>query len=195
MVRTFLFALTVTLASGTALMAPATMAADAVAQQESFSDWLFSVSRHKEIAPVNNAAWAEECSACHYAYPPGLLPSASWDKLLTADALGNHFGESAELDADTLKTVRDYAIANAADTSYAKRARKIAHATQQGDAPIRITDIKYIKRMHHEIPKKMIEGNDQVKSLSQCNACHTQADKGVFDDDTVRIPGYEDWED
>jgi len=195
MVRTFLFALTATLVCSTALVAPATMADDTATASESFSDWLLSISRHKEFAPVNNATWAEECSACHYAYPPGLLPAASWEKLLTADALGDHFGENAELDADTLKTIHDYAIANAAETSYAKRARKIAHATAQGEAPIRITDIKYIKRIHHEIPQEMITGNDKVKSLSQCNACHTQADKGVFDDETVRIPGYEDWED
>lgn len=195
MLRTFLFALMTTLGCGTALLAPAALADDATATPESFSGWMFSLSRHKEFEAVNNAAWAEECSACHLAYPPGLLPAASWNKLLTADALADHFGENAELDAETLKTIHDYAVTNAAENSYSKRARKIAHATADGAAPIRITDIKYIKRMHHEIPKKMITGNDKVKSLSQCNTCHTQADKGVFDDDTVRIPGYEDWED
>ena len=173
----------------------AASAADNAMPRETFSDWLFSLSRHKEFEPVTNSTWSEECGACHLAYPPGLLPSASWNKLLSADALNNHFGENAELDVDTLKTVRDYAVANAAETSMSKRARKIAHATAGGEAPLRITEIKYIKRMHHEIPEKMISGNDKVKSLSQCNACHTQASKGVFDDDTVRIPGYEDWED
>jgi hypothetical protein len=177
------------------LSATTTLATDNAPEQESFSDWLFSISRHKEFAPVSNPTWAEECSACHFAYPPGLLPSASWNKLLTATALSDHFGENAELDADTLKTIHDYAVANAAETSYMKRSRKIAHATADGDAPLRITDIKYIKRIHHEIPAKMITGNDKVKSLSQCNSCHTQADKGVFDDDTVRIPGYENWDD
>ena len=33
----------------------------------------------------------------------------------------------------------------------------------------------------------MVKGNNDVKSLSYCNKCHTQADKGVFDEDTVSI--------
>jgi hypothetical protein len=40
----------------------------------------------------------------------------------------------------------------------------------------------------------MIKGNKDVKSLSNCDACHTQAGKGVFDSDTVKIPNYSDWE-
>jgi len=60
---------------------------------------------------------------------------------------------------------------------------------------LRITEVRYIKRKHHEIPDKMIKGNKDVKSLSYCDACHTQAAKGVFDEDTVKIPNYPDWED
>lgn len=196
MKRTLMFSLLAAAASlGTAGFSPVACAADNTEPRESWAGWAFSVARHKEFEPVNNAAWAEECGACHMAYPPGTLPSASWRALLTSEALADHFGENAELDDDTLKIVRDYAIAHAAETSYSKRARKIAHATSEGEAPLRITDIKYIKRVHHEIPARMITGNDKVKSLSQCNACHTQADQGVFDDDTVRIPGYESWED
>ena len=195
MKRTLIFSLLTAAIFDTAVISQGAIAADQTAPRESISDWMFSLSRHKEFEPVSNATWAEECGACHLAYPPGTLPSASWNRLLTADALAHHFGENAELDDDTLKIVRDYAVANAAETSYSKRARKIAHATSTGEAPLRITEIPYIRRMHHEIPAKMITGNDKVKSLSQCNACHTQADQGVFDDDTVRIPGYENWED
>ena len=151
--------------------------------------------RQKEIVPVENKQYKDECGSCHFAYQPGLLPTKSWEKLLTADALSQHFGENAELDADTLKSIRDYALANAADKSYHKRSRKIAIATENIDAPLRITEVRYIKRKHHEIPEKMIKGNKDVKSLSYCDACHTQAAKGVFDADTVKIPNYPDWED
>jgi len=194
MKHTLKFSLLTAASISAAISCSGAIAADQSAPRASMSDWIFSLSRHKEFEPVSNATWAEECGACHLAYPPGALPSVSWNKLLTADALTHHFGENAELDDDTLKIVRDYAVANAAETSYSKRARKIANATSTGEAPLRITEIPYIKRVHHEIPAKMITGNDKVKSLSQCNACHTQADQGVFDDDTVRIPGYEDWE-
>ncbi len=163
--------------------------------EEQYSDWLLSISRQKEFNPVANATYQEECGSCHFAYWPGMLPSQSWKKLLDAKALEDHFGENAELEADTLKEIRDFALENAADKSYYKRARKIAKATENGEAPLRITEIRYIKRKHHEIPEKMVKGNKDVKSLSYCDKCHTEAKKGVFDKDTVRIPNYPDWED
>ena len=64
----------------------------------------------------------------------------------------------------------------------------------EDETPLRITEVRYIKRKHHDIPEKMIKGNKDVKSLSYCNACHTQADKGIFDSDTVSIPNYPDWD-
>ena len=166
-----------------------------IAAAEDLTEAILTPFRQKEIVPVDNKQYKDECGSCHYAYPPGLLPGKSWEKLLTAEALKKHFGENAELDTDTLKVIHDYAIANAADKSYHKRSRKIAIATENVEAPLRITEVRYIKRKHHEIPEKMIKGNKDVKSLSYCDACHTQANKGVFDEDTVRIPNYPDWED
>ena len=167
----------------------------AVAAEESLTQWWFSPWRHKEVQPVANKTWNEECGGCHLAYQPGLLPAKSWEKLLDETALADHFGDDATLDAETLKEVRDYALANAADKSYYKRSRKIALATATGDAPLRITDVRYIKRKHHEIPEKMIKGNKDVKSLSHCNKCHTKATEGNYDNDTVSIPNYPDWKD
>jgi hypothetical protein len=164
------------------------------AEEENFAHALFTPFRQKEIVPVDNKQYKEECGSCHFAYPPGLLPSKSWEKLLTADALSKHFGENAELDSDTLKVIHDYAVESAADKSYRKRSRKIAIATRDIDAPLRITEVRYIKRKHSELSEKMIKGNKDVKSLSYCDACHTQANKGVFDADTVRIPNYTDWD-
>jgi hypothetical protein len=162
---------------------------------EDLTEAILTPFRQKEIVPVNNKQYKDECGSCHFAYQPGLLPTKSWEKLLTAEALKKHFGENAELDADTLKVIHDYAIANAADKSYHKRSRKIAVATEDTEAPLRITEVRYIKRKHHEIPDKMITGNKDVKSLSYCDACHTQANKGVFDEDTVKIPNYPNWDD
>ena len=117
------------------------------------------------------------------------------DLYLCKTCLSNHFGENAELDKDTLANIYSYAMANASDKSYHMRSRKITQATAQGEAPLRITEISYIRRKHHEIPEKMIKDNKDVKSLSNCDACHTQAAKGVFDADTVKIPNYPDWDD
>jgi hypothetical protein len=162
---------------------------------ENLTQAILSPLRQKEIVPVDNKQYKVECGSCHFAYQPGLLPAKSWEKLLTTEALKKHFGENAELDLDTLKEIHDYAIANSADKSYHKRERKIAIATENIEAPLRITEVRYIKRKHHEIPEKMIQGNKEVKSLSYCDKCHTQAEKGIYDEDTVNIPNYPDWED
>lgn len=163
--------------------------------EESLLEAIFTPLRQKEIVPVSNTQYRDECGSCHFAYQPGLLPAKSWEKLLSPEALGKHFGANAELDKDTLTVIHDYAIANAADKSYHKRSRKIAQSTTQGDAPLRITEVRYIRRKHIEIPERMIRGNKDVKSLSYCDACHTQAGKGVFDTDTVNIPNFPDWDD
>jgi hypothetical protein len=41
----------------------------------------------------------------------------------------------------------------------------------------------------------MVKENEDVNSLSNCDTCHTQAEKGVFDDDTVKIPNFPEWDD
>jgi hypothetical protein len=184
-----------------ALLAVALLTGSAYAGAEEYfldSDfmvWLFNFQRTKGVKPVTDKLYEEECGACHFAYQPGLLPARSWETLLDAEALRKHFGVNAELDDDTLKALRDYALANAADRSWYKRSRKIAVATEQGPAPLRITELRYISRKHHDIPEKMIKGNKGVKSLSFCDKCHTQAGQGVYDADTVNIPNYPDWDD
>lgn len=178
-----------------ALLAGVLFCGTAGAEERSLFEAIVTPMRQKEIVPVDNKPYKDECGSCHFAYQPGLLPTKSWEKLLTPEALSKHFGENAELDKETLKVIYDYALANAADKSYHKRSRKIAIATAQGEAPLRITEVRYIKRKHHEIPDKMIKGNKDVKSLSYCDACHTQAAKGVFDADTVKIPNFPDWDD
>ena len=161
---------------------------------EDFVYWLLNFQRQNNVKPVTDKAYLEECGACHFAYQPGLLPAKSWEALLNDQALRNHFGVNAELDDDTLKDIRAYAISNSAEKSWYKRSRKIAAATAQGPAPLRITELRYIARTHHKIPEKMIRGNKDVKSLSFCDKCHTQAAKGIYDADTVNIPDYPNWD-
>ena len=162
--------------------------------EEYFWLWLVNPSRQKGVKPVTDKPYQNECGECHFAYQPGLLPAKSWEALLNADALRKHFGANAEIDKDTLRGIHDYAVDNAADKSFYKRARKIAVATEEGPAPLRITELRYISRKHQGIPEKMIKGNPGVKSLSFCDKCHTQAAQGVYDADTVDIPNYPNWD-
>jgi hypothetical protein len=136
------------------------------------------------LTPVNNQTYIDECGACHLAYQPGLLPSGSWNKILTG--LGDHFGETVEFDLDVKRIIKDYLSANASERSSSKRARKIMECLGN-KTPLRITEIPYIQKKHHEISLDILK-RESIGSLSNCSACHTTAEKGIYDDDDVVIP-------
>ena len=140
-----------------------------------------------EVAAVNNKQYLSECSACHMAYPPGLLPARSWQKLM--GNLSNHFGDDASMAAATQQALTEYLLANAADNSDYRRSRRIARSIPADAAPLRISEVPYIQGKHDEIPARYIGGNPQVRSLSNCAACHVDAAQGNFSEHGVRIPG------
>ena len=136
------------------------------------------------LTAVNNPTFKEECGACHLAYQPELLPSGSWGKILSG--LEDHFGEVIELDPQSIKVIAEYLRTNAAEHSSAKRAVKIMKCLGNL-TPLRITEIPYIQRKHNEVLPKVLN-RDSIGSLSNCSACHTTAEKGIYDDDYVTIP-------
>jgi hypothetical protein len=136
------------------------------------------------LKPVNNPTYAAGCGECHFLYQPELLPSASWIKIL--DQLDDHFGEEIELDPDSKKIISDYLKSNSAENSSAKRAVKIMRSLGN-HVPIRITDTPYIIEKHHELNPEILK-RESIGSLSNCIACHTTAEKGIYEDDNVKIP-------
>ncbi len=164
---------------------------------DSFDSWLLSFERYKGVASVTDKVYVEECGACHFAYQPGLLPEASWRKLLDAKALADHFGENAELDEQTRQHLLDVLVTGSAEKSYYKRSKKIMNTLRDTDAPLRITEVPYIKEKHAEVDEEVLKAGKtkKVKSLSYCDKCHQEAKQGVYDDDTVMIPdvGYWTW--
>ncbi|MFC1580520.1 diheme cytochrome c [Thermodesulfobacteriota bacterium] len=136
------------------------------------------------LTPANNPIFKEECGGCHFTYQPELLPSGSWNKIL--EGLEDHYGEAIELDPKSKKIIAEYLKANAAEHSTAKRAVKIMRSLGS-QTPLRITEIPYIQRKHHEIRPEVFK-RESVGSLSNCSACHTTAEKGIYDDDYVVIP-------
>ncbi|MBT4088638.1 MAG: cytochrome C [Deltaproteobacteria bacterium] len=151
--------------------------------------------RNEGVQPVLNELYREECGQCHFAYSPGLLPEKSWQKLLSLASLKDHFGEELEFTESDRNRISTYLINNSAEKSNYKRSRKIMKQISRSEVPLRITSTRYIKNKHRKIPQKLIADNDKVGSLSNCNSCHKEADKGIFDDDTVSIPGYGRWDD
>jgi len=145
------------------------------------------------VAAVSNPEYQDECGACHMAYPPGLLSSGSWQKMMSD--LENHFGDNAELDAKTYKTINHYLQSNSAEKSDYRRSKGFASTAKSGDYPIRITETAYFKREHNEVPARMVTGNKEVNSFSNCNACHRKAEQGSFREQDIIIPGFGSWDD
>ncbi len=127
------------------------------------------------VAPL--PAYTQECASCHMAYPPAFLPAASWQRLM--GNLGKHFGVDASLDAPTARAIAAWLKDNAG--SY----KRVKEEPPQD----RITQSAWFLRKHREgeVPANVWK-RPAVGSPSRCEACHTTADKGDFDEHKVRIP-------
>jgi len=141
-----------------------------------------------QIATAANPVYVEECGSCHLVYPAMLMPINSWQKIMAG--LEDHFGENAELDARTRQEIEDYLVRESSRVSWQKLFRNLGDGS-----PLRITELPYFVHEHDEIPARFVTGNDRVRSLSQCNACHLGAERGRFDEDDVVIPGIGRWDD
>ncbi len=137
-------------------------------------------------ADQRRALYASECSGCHFAYPTRALPAGSWKKIMAQ--LDRHFGENAELDAADRQAITGYLVTHAGNRAWMVR------MTSSGKVPMRISKLPWFVRRHHEVPMRVVRDNPKVRSFSNCDACHTRAAKGSYDEDEVRIPGARNWE-
>ncbi|OWW18250.1 cytochrome C [Noviherbaspirillum denitrificans] len=119
--------------------------------------------------------YQQECASCHIAYPPGLLPSASWQRLM--NNLPRHFGVDASLDDATVKELSAWL------TQHAGTGKRM-QSTPPED---RITRSAWFLREHDEVPAATWQ-RAAIKSASNCAACHPRADQGAFNEHDIRIP-------
>ena len=134
-------------------------------------------ARADNIAAPRLAAYTQECAACHLAYPPGLLPAASWQRLMTH--LPKHFGVDASLDPATQKSQAAWLAANAG--SYKKVAREASPPPQD-----RISQSVWFVREHREISSAVWK-RLAVGSEARCAACHGGAEAGRFSEHDVKV--------
>ena len=153
------------------------------------------IAPRADVAPVTNAVYGEECGGCHMAYQPGLLPGAAWAHIMAPEALAAHYGDDASLADTTRREIAAYLEANSADGASRSRSRAFAVDVSLAGGLPRITETRYFRNEHHEIPARLVTGNDQVGSFSNCNACHQGAAEGVYNEDRINIPGVGRWED
>lgn len=119
--------------------------------------------------------YQQECAACHLAYPPDMLPAASWQRLM--NNLPDHFGTDASLDPASVRELSKWLASNAGT---GKRASEVPPQD-------RITRSRWFIHEHDEVPAAAWK-LAAVKSASNCAACHTQSQQGDFRERNVRIP-------
>ncbi|MCW8914994.1 MAG: diheme cytochrome c [Magnetovibrio sp.] len=114
---------------------------------------------------VTDPLTQQECSECHIAYPPRLLSAEAWKGVM--GNLSNHFGEDASLDANTRQQIETYLVGNASRSS--------------APGKLRISEQSWFIHEHQDevSPRKFA----QAKTWSNCQSCHKDAAKGLFDDD------------
>jgi hypothetical protein len=154
--------------------------------QSLFSGW-FGGDK-SGVAAVDNALYLDKCGSCHFAYQPGLLPIGSWEK--TMSNLGSHFDKSIKLTDEEDAQIRNFLLDSAAGRTNRKISVKFIRSLHDGQVPLRISEIPYFIEKHHKLSAEMVQDNAEVGSLNHCDACHTEADKGIFDGSTARIPGF-----
>jgi hypothetical protein len=135
----------------------------------------FADDGRRGTPPPALPSYKAECAACHVAFPPDMLPAASWQRLMSN--LPKHFGTDASLEPALLKELSAWLSANAAP-----QARSAATPAED-----RITRSSWFGRQHDEVPAATWK-RPSVKRASNCAACHTRADQGDFNERDIRIP-------
>ena len=126
-------------------------------------------------SPAPPAVYMQECGSCHLAFPPQLLPKASWQRVM--NGLDKHYGSDASLDAPTQKQIEAWL------QTYGGLGKRAREEPPQD----RITRSAWFARKHHEVSEATFK-RASIKSPSNCSACHREAAQGDFDEDRVRIP-------
>jgi hypothetical protein len=126
----------------------------------------------------------EECGSCHMAYPPELLPKDSWQKIMLG--LEDHFGENAELDAETFAHIGQYLELNGLQNDHPSIETVSSwYASLPENAPLRITELPGFLKHHEDPIRRLGEGSEVEGFLSPCEDCHKEAASGIFDKERI----------
>jgi mono/diheme cytochrome c family protein len=129
----------------------------------------------EEVFTATNPKWKAECGSCHVAYPPQLLPRASWRAIMAG--LDKHFGTDASLDDKSIADIGAFLEGHAAG----ERGRA-------ADKPmLRVTESRWFRHEHDEVPATTWK-DKRVNGAANCAACHTKAESGDFSERTLRVP-------
>jgi Dihaem cytochrome c len=129
----------------------------------------------RKTMPATNLAWQTECGSCHVAFPPQLLPAASWRAII--NHLDKHFGNDASVDPAAVAEISAFLESNASRDQGAL-----------SKAPLlRITDTRWFRHEHSKLPA-VTWTRPNIKGPADCGACHRRAADGDFGERTLRLP-------
>lgn len=128
---------------------------------------------HGSRAVVSNAKWQAECGSCHVAFPPRMLPAASWREMMAG--LDKHFGTDASLDAPTATEIGAFLEQHASTRKLEPTAKPV----------LRISELRWFVREHRRVSDNTWK---LVKSPANCAACHTKAESGDYRERNIRMP-------
>ena len=123
-----------------------------------FLFWIGMAQAHTDRHQVSDSSkWKEECGSCHVAYPPEMLSADNWQQLM--GSLNKHFGANATLDSQENKRILGFLL------------RHAGNGQRYSAASLRISETPWFTREHRNISSKEW-ANPEVKSRSNCSACH-----------------------
>ncbi len=151
------------------------LALAALLAASSLSAVVHAESQGPRVTPL--PSYQQECAACHMAYPPGMLPGASWQRIM--GALDKHYGADASLEQTTQRAISDWLKAHAG--TYKR--------VSEQPAQDRITKSTWFLRKHRdgEVPAGVWK-RASVGSAANCTACHSNGAQGNFSERDVKIP-------
>jgi mono/diheme cytochrome c family protein len=157
-----------------------------------FKRWFKSDSM--QVNGEGSERYQEECGSCHFPFQPGFLPEASWRLIMAG--LDDHFGEDAELsDVARRVVILNYLTMHSADANEGGVSQKVLWSLRSAPVPMRITETRFFRHEHDEIPERVLENNGEKISFSNCDTCHTGASQGYFNEHEIKIPGFGRWDD
>ncbi|WP_457599543.1 cytochrome b/b6 domain-containing protein [Hydrogenimonas sp.] len=134
--------------------------------------------------------FAGECGSCHTLYPPHLLPSSSWRRVM--EGLEDHFGDDASIDEADRRSILAYLVRNGAETGTMEASWRFLKSVREHPELdiIAMTQTAYWKRKHKAIDPALFTA-PKIRSRANCKACHRRIEEGLLHDDQIAIPTHE----
>lgn len=145
------------------------------------SSYAAARAQQKAVKPPASR-WIKECGGCHLAYSPALLPARSWERMLKEQA--EHFGEDLSLSPNVAKALLDEANGDRTSTW---AAWKLAHSAPPGESPQRISELRFWRHAHHDLPDSAFKP-PVSQGRHDCESCHLDAASGIFQPRMIQKP-------